>query len=60
MEKRAVIDLKKCRNVLDCDASKICPVKAIERYDEEWYVGVLCNGCGKCVKACRTKAIKIG
>lgn len=61
MDKRAVIDPKKCDKSPECPASKACPASAIEREENEdpYFVNSYCQGCGLCVNHCPGRAIKM-
>ena len=49
-----------CWHCQRCLPMEICPSKALKRNAKGLiYVGEKCTGCGKCVKACSTGAIKL-
>lgn len=57
--KRAFIDPNKCENHEQCPAAQGCPLGAIVKEDDEYYVNSLCTGCRKCLDYCKNRAILI-
>jgi len=61
LERRAVIDPKKCDKSPGCPARISCPANAIEREDSDdpYFVNSYCQGCAQCVQYCPGQAIKM-
>ncbi|MCK8816674.1 hypothetical protein MWH28_04720 [Natroniella sulfidigena] len=59
MIKRAYIDLEVCSQSDDCSARQHCAKEAINFEDGKIYINQYCNGCGKCIKHCSNRAIKL-
>lgn len=63
--KKAVIDQNKCDKSPFCPVKRICPVNAVNQkvnfFKSEAPVidQDKCTGCGKCVKVCPMKAVKM-
>lgn len=57
-----IINFNKCDNSPECDAVKVCPVKAIS-YDQKKQKIVIdkdkCINCGLCVNTCQAGALKM-
>jgi Fe-S-cluster-containing hydrogenase component 2 len=56
---KAVIDLGKCDQSLNCKAKKECAVDAFERVNDQWFINDECLACGDCLDACCQKCIEI-
>lgn len=57
---KAYIDPQKCLRCIECDASRVCPVRAIFRIDAEESAVVevnMCHGCGDCISKCKGAAV---
>lgn len=63
--KKAVIDKNKCDRSPFCPVKRICPVEAVTqnvkffRGDTPVVDHDKCIGCGKCVRVCPMKAVKM-
>lgn len=58
--KRAFVDPERCGREEVCQAMQTCPSQAITQEDGEYiYVNTLCVGCGRCIEACPSNAIRL-
>ena len=63
--KKAVIDTSSCDKSPFCPVKRVCPVNAVTQEGSFFRSGVpvidseKCIGCGKCVKVCPMRAVKM-